>query len=103
MRACQNRSFHAWEKSTTRVMSSPTADLSCDVLILGSGGAGLLAALRSVRRNPRLRVVLASKGLVGKSGCTRMVQGGYNAVLDPADSLELHLKDTLQGGQYINN
>jgi succinate dehydrogenase / fumarate reductase flavoprotein subunit/fumarate reductase flavoprotein subunit len=80
-----------------------TPDLACDVLILGSGGAGLLAALRSKRRNPRLRVVLASKGLVGKSGCTRMVQGGYNAVLDPADSLDLHLEDTLKGGQFINN
>ena len=80
-----------------------TPDLTCDVLILGSGGAGLLAALRAVRRNPRLRVVLASKGLVGKSGCTRMVQGGYNAVLDPGDSLDLHLEDTLKGGQFINN
>jgi succinate dehydrogenase / fumarate reductase flavoprotein subunit/fumarate reductase flavoprotein subunit len=79
------------------------ADLSCDVLILGSGGAGLLAALRATRCNSSLRVVLASKGLIGKSGCTRMVQGGYNAVLDAADSLDLHLADTLKGGQYLNN
>jgi succinate dehydrogenase / fumarate reductase flavoprotein subunit/fumarate reductase flavoprotein subunit len=78
-------------------------DVICDVLILGSGGAGLLAALRAFHRDPRLRVVLASKGLVGKSGCTRMVQGGYNAVLDPADTLELHLEDTLKGGQFLNN
>jgi succinate dehydrogenase/fumarate reductase flavoprotein subunit len=80
-----------------------TTELSCDILILGSGGAGLLAALRAVRRNPQLKVVLASKGLIGKSGCTRMVQGGYNAVLDPADSLDLHLEDTLKGGHWINN
>jgi len=73
------------------------------VLILGSGGAGLLAALHAHRADPRLRIVLASKGLIGKSGCTRMVQGGYNAVLDPADSLELHLQDTLKGGGFINN
>jgi succinate dehydrogenase / fumarate reductase flavoprotein subunit/fumarate reductase flavoprotein subunit len=78
-------------------------DVSCDVLILGSGGAGLLAALHAARTNPRLRIVLASKGLIGKSGCTRMVQGGYNAVLDPADSLEKHLTDTLKGGQFINH
>lgn len=77
--------------------------LACDVLVLGSGGAGLLAALHAHRANAGLRVVLASKGLVGKSGCTRMVQGGYNAVLDPADSLELHLGDTLKGGGYIND
>ncbi len=74
-----------------------------DVLILGSGGAGLLAALHAHRADPHLRIVLASKGLVGKSGCTRMVQGGYNAVLDPADSVELHLADTLIGGGYIND
>ena len=78
-------------------------DISCDVLILGSGGAGLLAALHAARTNPRLRIILASKGLIGKSGCTRMVQGGYNAVLDPADSLDKHLTDTLEGGQFINH
>ena len=77
--------------------------LRCDVLVLGSGGAGLLAALHAHWADPRLRVVLASKGLVGKSGCTRMVQGGYNAVLDPADSIEQHLSDTLKGGAFLND
>jgi len=84
-------------------MPAPTPTLSCDVLIIGSGGAGLLAALHASRANPDLRIVLASKGLIGKSGCTRMVQGGYNAVLDPADSLDLHLLDTLRGGGFLNN
>jgi succinate dehydrogenase/fumarate reductase flavoprotein subunit len=85
------------------VTISSGLDISCDVLILGSGGAGLLAALHAAKTNPRLRIILASKGLIGKSGCTRMVQGGYNAVLDPADSLEKHLSDTLTGGQFINH
>src|SRR5215207_73574 len=84
-------------------MPPPALTLSCDVLILGSGGAGLLAALHASRADPNLRIVLASKGLIGKSGCTRMVQGGYNAVLDPADSLDLHLQDTLRGGGFLNN
>ncbi len=84
-------------------MHPPESVLSCDVLILGSGGAGLLAALHAHRADPTLRIVLASKGLIGKSGCTRMVQGGYNAVLDPADSLDLHLEDTLKGGGFIND
>jgi len=85
------------------VTLSSGLDISCDVLILGSGGAGLLAALHAARTNPSLRIILASKGLIGKSGCTRMVQGGYNAVLDPADSLDKHLTDTLTGGQFINH
>jgi succinate dehydrogenase flavoprotein subunit len=84
-------------------MRPQTSVLDCDVLILGSGGAGLLAALHAHRADPSLRIVLASKGLIGKSGCTRMVQGGYNAVLDPADSLNLHLQDTLKGGGFIND
>jgi succinate dehydrogenase/fumarate reductase flavoprotein subunit len=32
-----------------------------------------------------------------------MVQGGYNVVLNPADSFDKHFKDTLKGGQFINN
>src|SRR5207247_6626753 len=34
---------------------------------------------------------------------TRMVQGGYNAVLAPPDSLEAHLLDTLKGGGFLND
>src|SRR2546426_10571933 len=77
--------------------------ISTDLLILGTGGAGLMAALHAFWREPSLDITLVSKGLVGKSGCTRMVQGGYNAVLDPADSPELHLADTLTGGGFLNN
>jgi succinate dehydrogenase/fumarate reductase flavoprotein subunit len=43
------------------------------------------------------------KGLLGRAGCTRMVQGGYNAVLAPPDSYEAHLLDTLAGGGWIND
>ena len=77
--------------------------LTCDVLILGSGGAGLMAALHAYDTDPRLHIVLVAKGLVGKSGCTRLVQGGFNAVLHPADSVELHFRDTIRGGQFLNN
>ncbi len=77
--------------------------MTCDVLILGGGGAALYAALRANQRNPKLKVVVASKGLFGKSGCTRMVQGGYNVVLDERDSFDDHLDDTLRGGAMINN
>lgn len=77
--------------------------LSFDVVVLGSGGAGLMACVHALEADPSLRIGLAVKGLVGKSGCTRMVQGGYNAVLSPADSLELHFADTVTGGAFLND
>ncbi|HET8607354.1 MAG TPA: FAD-binding protein [Gaiellaceae bacterium] len=77
--------------------------LTADVVIVGSGGAGLMSLLHLGRRAPELDVVLVSKGAVGRSGCTRMVQGGYNAVLDERDSLDLHFADTLAGGAYLND
>ena len=78
-------------------------DENCDILILGGGGAALYAAIKAHDANPNLKVILASKGLIGKSGCTRMVQGGYNVVLNPEDSFDKHYDDTLRGGGLIND
>jgi fumarate reductase flavoprotein subunit len=72
-----------------------------DILILGSGGAGLFAALHARKANPKLKVTIAAKGLVGKCGCTRMVQGGYNVALSPGDSVERHFMDTINGGKWL--
>ncbi len=77
--------------------------LATDILILGTGGAGLMAALHAFWCNPSLDLTLVSKGMIGKSGCTRMVQGGYNVVLDPRDSIQAHFEDTVKGGGYIND
>jgi fumarate reductase flavoprotein subunit len=77
--------------------------LTTDVLILGAGGAGLFAALHAKKANPDLDVTIAVKGLLGKCGCTRMVQGGYNVALSPADSVERHFMDTIEGGGWLNN
>ena len=77
--------------------------IEADILILGAGGAGLLAALHALEIGKKLRIVIAVKGLLGQSGCTRMVQGGYNAVLNPQDSLDRHFADTIRGGAWINH
>jgi fumarate reductase flavoprotein subunit len=74
-----------------------------DVLILGAGGAGLCAALHAADRSPNVSVTVVVKGLLGRAGCTRMVQGGYNAVLTEPDSLDAHFLDTLAGGGWIND
>lgn len=75
--------------------------LKTDILILGSGGAGLFAALHALKANPDLDITVASKGLLGKCGCTRMVQGGYNVALNPGDSIERHFMDTIEGGKWL--
>ena len=75
--------------------------LKTDILILGSGGAGLFAALHAHQANPALDITVASKGLLGKCGCTRMVQGGYNVALNPGDSVERHFMDTIEGGKWL--
>ena len=72
-----------------------------DILILGSGGAGLFAALHASKANPDLDITIAIKGLLGKCGCTRMVQGGYNVALSPGDSVERHFMDTINGGKWL--
>jgi fumarate reductase flavoprotein subunit len=78
-------------------------EMESDILLLGAGGAGLCAALHATDARTQPSVVVAVKGLLGRAGCTRMVQGGYNAVLTPPDSLEAHVLDTLRGGAWLND
>ncbi|WP_018861954.1 MULTISPECIES: L-aspartate oxidase [unclassified Thioalkalivibrio] len=65
-----------------------------DVLVIGSGAAGLSAALHLA---PYRRVTVISKGPVDE-GSTRYAQGGISAVLDRADSFDAHIADTLDAG-----
>jgi len=75
-----------------------------DILIIGSGGAGLFGALHAQQSAPPgTRITIAMKGLLGKCGCTRMVQGGYNVALGPGDSVERHFMDTISGGKWLPN
>ena len=75
--------------------------IKTDILILGSGGAGLFAALHSHQAAPELKITVAVKGLRGTCGCTRMVQGGYNVALAEGDSVERHFMDTIEGGKWL--
>ncbi len=67
---------------------------SHDVLIVGSGAAGLTLALRL---EPALSVAVLSKDRL-EEGSTLYAQGGVAAVLDEADSIESHIEDTLNAG-----
>ncbi len=75
-----------------------------DILILGTGGAGLFAALHAQQTAPEgTSITIAVKGLIGKCGCTRMVQGGYNVALGGGDTVERHFMDTINGGKWLPN
>jgi L-aspartate oxidase len=76
----------------------PGWTLETDVVVVGSGVAGLSAALHA--RAAGHRVTVVTKVNVG-DGSTRWAQGGIAAVLDPADSPEDHLTDTLVAGVGI--
>ena len=65
-----------------------------DVLIIGSGAAGLAAALKLPGN---LSIAVLSKGKLN-SGSTYYAQGGVAAVLDETDSIEAHVRDTLSAG-----
>jgi len=77
--------------------------LQTDILILGAGGAGLFAALHAHQTAPELSITVAVKGLLGKCGCTRMVQGGYNVALAAGDSVERHFMDTIEGSKWLSD
>ncbi|MBX2839402.1 MAG: FAD-binding protein [Gammaproteobacteria bacterium] len=87
------------------MVSTPNIDrIDTDILILGTGGAGLFAALHAQQTAPAgTRITLAVKGLIGKCGCTRMVQGGYNVALGGGDTVERHFMDTIKGGMWLPN
>lgn len=71
---------------------------SHDVLIIGSGAAGLTAAL--VLAETCRVLVLAKGGLDG--GSTNWAQGGIAAVLDAGDTFEDHIRDTMIAGAGLN-
>ncbi len=73
---------------------APGWTVPADIVIAGSGVAGLTAALAARRAG---RVLLVTKALV-EAGSTRWAQGGIAAALGPGDSPQQHLRDTLEAG-----
>ncbi|MDP8913107.1 MAG: L-aspartate oxidase [Pseudomonadota bacterium] len=73
--------------------------LSFDVLVIGSGAAGLSAALNIA---PHLKVGVLAKGEIS-AGSTAWAQGGIAAVLEPGDTFESHIEDTMIAGAGLND
>ncbi len=74
---------------------APGWSIDADVIVVGSGVAGLSAALHA--RKSGYRVCVVTKALIDE-GATRWAQGGIAAALDPADSPSEHWRDTIAAG-----
>ena len=72
-----------------------------DVVIVGAGVAGLVAALDLLGANPALRIAFVDKGEIGSSGSTPLAQGGMAAAVGPDDSPRLHAEDTVRAGDGL--
>jgi succinate dehydrogenase / fumarate reductase flavoprotein subunit len=73
-----------------------------DVVVVGAGGAGLRAAIEASARGAR--TALVCKSLLGKAH-TVMAEGGVAAALanvDTRDRWQIHFRDTMKGGKYLN-
>ena len=73
-----------------------------DVVVVGAGGAGLRAAIEASARG--VRTALVCKSLLGKAH-TVMAEGGIAAALsnvDTRDNWQVHFRDTMKGGQFLN-
>jgi len=77
-------------------LAAPAAtwERDVDVVVLGSGASGLAAALAM---RPERSVLVVTKDVLA-AGSTAWAQGGLAAVLDPADSIDDHVRDTLEAG-----
>ncbi|MFQ3667205.1 MAG: FAD-dependent oxidoreductase, partial [Sphingomonadaceae bacterium] len=73
--------------------------ITADVIVVGSGAAGLTAA---IALSERLDVLVLSKGGIS-AGSTSWAQGGIAAVLDEGDTFEAHIEDTMIAGAGLND
>ena len=76
---------------------------SYDVVVIGAGGAGLRAAIEARLQGKRTAIVC--KSLFGKAH-TVMAEGGCAAAMgnaNPNDNWEVHFRDTMRGGKFLNN
>src|ERR1700747_3469742 len=77
--------------------------LSYDVVVIGAGGSGLRAAIEAREAGKKTAVI--SKSLFGKAH-TVMAEGGAAAAMgnaNPNDNSQVHFRDTMRGGKFLNN
>jgi succinate dehydrogenase / fumarate reductase flavoprotein subunit len=103
----EEESLNLWSTKSPEKDIGPTDDsydtISCDVLIVGAGGAGMRAAIESF--DGGANTLMVCKSLLGKAH-TVMAEGGIAASLanvDPQDNWKVHFSDTIVEGQNLSN
>src|SRR5258705_9342602 len=84
-------------------VSSQVERHQSDVVVIGAGGAGLRAVIEARERG--LKVAVVCKSLFGKAH-TVMAEGGCAAAMgnaNPKDNWQVHFRDTMRGGKFLNN
>ena len=77
--------------------------MTTDVLVIGSGIAGLTYALKTAKAKPNLQITILTKTVDDETN-TKYAQGGIAAVWDfEKDSYEKHIEDTMVAGDYLCN
>ena len=77
------------------------SEVAFDVVVVGAGVAGLVAALDLLELDDSLRIAFVDKGEMGSSGSTPLAQGGMAAAVGPDDSPRLHAEDTIRAGDGL--
>ncbi len=89
--------------TTGETESTEIERYSYDVVVIGAGGSGLRAAIEARARGKKTAII--SKSLFGKAH-TVMAEGGAAAAMgnvNPNDNWQVHFRDTMRGGKFLNN
>jgi succinate dehydrogenase / fumarate reductase, flavoprotein subunit len=95
--------FPAGETPDGQGMTDEIQRHSYDVVVIGAGGSGLRAAIEARLRGKKTAII--SKSLFGKAH-TVMAEGGAAAAMgnqNPHDNSQVHFRDTMRGGKFLNN
>lgn len=90
----------SYDHNSQQFASQQGEEMEFDVLVLGSGLAGLHYCLQLLERRPKTNIALMTKSVITECN-SRYAQGGIAAAIAPGDNPQLHIEDTLKAGDGL--